>query len=193
MTGSPGEFEPTRPRRSLLRGSAIVAVLVVSCALAVAACGGGSPDPDSSATTGAAQSSSGVSSSFLKQSVAFAQCMRSHGVTNYPDPSATGGAKSITKSGINTNSPTYQAASQSCQKYAPSGGAVQGPSSQANTQQLKFAQCMRKHGVTKFPDPSANSSGGPQSVTQYGVNPNSPTFQAANSACQSLLSGGSGS
>jgi hypothetical protein len=123
--------------------------------------------------------------------------MRSHGVTNFPDPpsgNSSGGAQSITKSGINPNSPAFEAANSACQKYEPTtGNATPGPSAQANTQQLKFAQCMRKHGVTDFPDQNANASGGPQSVTQYGINPNSPTFQAANSACASSLSGETGS
>ena len=56
-----------------------------------------------------------------------------------------------------------------------------------------FAPCMRKHGVTNFPGPGANPSGGPQSVTNYGINPSSPTFKAAHSACRGLLSGGTGS
>lgn len=199
MTSSSDGFEPNRRRRSLSRKSATVAVFMFSSALALAACGGGSPNASSTTSTttlGGGSSSSGVPSSVLKQDLRYAKCMRSHGVTNFPDPSAnaSGGAKSITESGINPNSPTFQAANGVCQKYQPSSGnATQGPTSQANARQLKFALCMRKHGVTNFPEPSANSGGGPQSVTEYGIDPNSPTFQAANSACASLLSSGSGS
>ncbi len=171
-------------------------VLVVGLAMTLAACGGGSPSSDPTTTTTAASSggssSSGVSSSVQKQDLEYAQCMRSHGLTNFPDPpsgNSSGGAQSITKSGINPNSPTFQAANSACQKYEPTqGNSTQGPSSQTNTQQLKFALCMRMHGVTNFPEPSANASGGQQSVTQYGINPNSPTFVAANQACSSLLS-----
>lgn len=190
MSNSPDEFETNYRRRSSLRSSAIATALVFSSAVVLAACGGGSSSTGSTTTTGVSSSSSSVSSSVRQQDLRYAQCMRSHGVTNYPDPSAStnGVSKSITQSGINPNSPTFQAANSECKKFQPTtGNASQGPSSQANTQQLKFAQCMRKHGVTNYPDPSANSSGGPQSVTQYGIDPNSPIFQAANSACSSLL------
>jgi hypothetical protein len=171
-------------------------LVVVGVALALAACGGGSPTSDPSTTTTTAatggSSSRAASSGVQKQDLEYAQCMRSHGVTNFPDPSgnAGGSAQSITKSGVNPNSPTFQAANSTCQKYEPTqGNGTQGPSSGADTQQLKFAQCMRSHGVPNFPDPSSNPSGGQRSVTQYGINPNSPTFEAANQACSSLLSG----
>src|SRR5206468_5993311 len=52
----------------------------------------------------------------------------------------------------------------------------------------KFAACMRKHGVTNFPDP--NSQGVIQFGSGNGIDPNSPTFQSARSACQKLLPNG---
>jgi hypothetical protein len=111
--------------------------------------------------------------------------MRSHGVTNFADP-VSGKAQSI---GGDTNSPTYQAAASACQKYEPTtGNSTQGPTAGANTAQLRFAQCMRKHGVLNFPEGNGNSSGGQQSLSQYGIDTNSPTFQRANTACSSLLS-----
>jgi hypothetical protein len=112
--------------------------------------------------------------------------MRSHGVTDYADPSP-GKAQSIGGSGLDTNSPTYQAAASACQKYQPTAGnsTDQGPTPGAQTAQLKFAECMRSHGVTNFPE--GNSSGGQQSLSQYGIDTNSPTFQRANQACSSLL------
>jgi hypothetical protein len=112
--------------------------------------------------------------------------MRSHGVTNYADP-VPGKAQSIGGSGLDTNSPTYQAAAGACQKYQPTAGnsTDQGPTPGAQTAQLKFAVCMRSHGVTNFPE--GNSGGGQQSLSQYGIDTNSPTFQKANQACSSLL------
>ena len=112
--------------------------------------------------------------------------MRVHGVTNYADP-VPGKAQSIGGSGLDTNSPTYQAAASVCQKYQPTAGnsAQGGPTPGAQTAQLKFAECMRSHGVTNFPE--GNSGGGQQSLSQYGIDTNSPTFQRANQACSSLL------
>jgi hypothetical protein len=114
--------------------------------------------------------------------------MRSHGVTNYADPVA-GKSQSIGQSGLDPNSPTYQAAAGACHKYQPTTSTDQGPSSQAVNAALKFAVCMRSHGVTNFPEGNGgnNGSGQEQSLSQYGIDTNSPTFQKANQACSSLL------
>jgi hypothetical protein len=187
MPHSPGKSEPARRRQSLVRKSAFLGVLLVGLAVTLAACGGGSSGSDSTTTTvSAGSSSSGASDSVTQQALKYAQCMRSHGVTGYADPSP-GKAQSIGGSGLDTNSPTYQAAASACQKYQPTAGnsTDQGPTSGAQTAQLKFAECMRSHGVTNFPE--GNSSGGQQSLSQYGIDTNSLTFQQANQACSSLL------
>ena len=188
MTHSPGRPEPARPRRSLVRRSALLGALLISLAVTLAACSGGSPSSDPTTTTAASggSSSSGASNSVTQDALKYAQCMRSHGVTNYADP-VPGKAQSIGGSGLDTNSPTYQAAASACQKYQPTtGNSTQGgPTPAAQTAQLKFAECMRSHGVTNFPE--GNSGGGQQSLSQYGIDTNSPTFQKANQACSSLL------
>ena len=48
---------------------------------------------------------------------------------------------------------------------------------------LKFARCMRAHGVPDFPDPAAGG-GGFQLVS--GIDPQSPAFRAARQACAQL-------
>jgi len=187
MSDAPGSSEPIRARRSLIRGRALLGALMIGLAVTLAACGGGSSNFASTSTTAAGSSggssSSGTSNNSIQQALKYAQCMRSHGVTNYADP-VSGKSQSI--GSIDTNSPTYQAAASACQQYQPTtGNSTQGPSSAANTAQLKFAVCMRNHGVTNFPE--GNSGGGQQSLSQYGIDTNSPTFQKANQACSSLL------
>jgi hypothetical protein len=53
----------------------------------------------------------------------FAACMRSHGITNFPDP-ATGssGFEFMIPNGLNPQSPQVQAASQACQNYQHAAG-----------------------------------------------------------------------
>jgi hypothetical protein len=51
----------------------------------------------------------------------------------------------------------------------------------AQAQLLKYARCMRAHGLSNFPDPT--SSG----LSLSGVDPNSRQFQAALKVCCSLL------
>ena len=47
--------------------------------------------------------------------------------------------------------------------------------------ELKFARCMRAHGVPKFPDPDPN---GLTNIGNTGVDPNSPQFKSAQQACK---------
>jgi hypothetical protein len=49
----------------------------------------------------------------------FSQCMRSHGVPSFPDPSASGGVKMEKDSGIVPNSPQFRAAQKTCQSNLP--------------------------------------------------------------------------
>jgi hypothetical protein len=49
------------------------------------------------------------------------QCMRDHGVANWPDPDAKGNIHIDEKSGIKADDPTVKKAQQECQKYFPTG------------------------------------------------------------------------
>jgi hypothetical protein len=51
-----------------------------------------------------------------------------------------------------------------------------------------FSACMRSHGVPNFPDP--NSQGAISITSGNGVDPNSPQFRTAQTACQRLMPGG---
>jgi hypothetical protein len=52
----------------------------------------------------------------------------------------------------------------------------------------KFSACMRKHGVTSFPDP--DGQGVITIHSGMGIDPGSPTFRSARSACEKLLPNG---
>lgn len=52
---------------------------------------------------------------------------------------------------------------------------------------LKFAQCMRNNGVSQFPDPDSSGTLTIENVVNgTSVDPNSPTFQQALTACRDL-------
>jgi hypothetical protein len=74
----------------------------------------------------------------------------------------------------------------------PNGGQPS-PAQIAKAQQaaLNFSKCMRAHGVTNFPDPTFSTGGGIgikiQEGSRSGLNPNDPTFQTAQQACQGQL------
>jgi len=52
----------------------------------------------------------------------------------------------------------------------------------------KFSACMRRHGLPNFPDP--NSQGVISISSGMGIDPGSPVFQGARSACAKLLPNG---
>jgi hypothetical protein len=196
---------PTREGdRQMTRTNLSVAVLT-SAALLLAGCGGGSSSPGvahlsntsaGSAADGAEKSSSPESGGKTQQKmVAYSQCMRSHGVPEFPEP--TEGHILIHSSdhngqvtGVNPRSAQFQAAQKVCAKLLPNGGAPS-PAQQAKIQEgaLKFSQCMRTHGVPNFPDP--NFTGGGVQLTIHktgdGIDPNSPQFKSAQKTCQSSL------
>jgi hypothetical protein len=183
-----------RPRNLAWRCIVAVAVLAL-VVLGVAACGGGSSASSASSTStttapAGGSGPSGASGGFLQQAVKYAQCMRSHGVANFPDPDPNGGAMPINPPGVDTTSATYKAALAACKQYLTPEGSNPNQQTGAQNQQLKFAQCMRAHGITDFPDPSTSTG---QQTLPSDIDPNSSAFQAANKACSSLLDAGSSS
>jgi hypothetical protein len=198
MSGIDRHDNGTTEKRASPRRAGPLAVALATVALVAAACGGGSSNSPgvagagSSTTTQAASASAspGGPGSGSNAPLEFAQCMRSHGVTSFPDPTANGngqfGGNVSPGSGVDPNSPTFQAAQKACSKYLSKGTPAQQAQHQA--QMLKYAECMRSHGVTNFPDPS--SSGGFD--IGPGIKANSSTYKAADSACQSLRTSGSG-
>jgi hypothetical protein len=93
-----------------------------------------------------------------EQAVKFAECMRSNGVTQFPDPDASGELTIdgvLNGSGIDPNAPAWKAAIGACKDLQPSGftgGGERSASEQDGA--LKFAQCIRENGVEDFPDPT---------------------------------------
>jgi hypothetical protein len=51
--------------------------------------------------------------------LSFSQCVRSHGVPNFPDPGSDGRIPDPAIGGINQGSPKFQAANQACRRYRP--------------------------------------------------------------------------
>jgi hypothetical protein len=191
-----------RPRPGWAARLALVGLLA-SVGLLAAACGGGSQDPravrvastTAITTTTVAPSDSSRSGSpgeaSQSEQLQFAQCMRSHGVPNYPDPSPTGGTlNAISAAGINSQSPSFQSAVQACQKYNPAANRTPAESAAENAEGLEISQCMRSHGVPNFPDPRTGPLGEQViNMLGLGIDPSSPTYQAASAACQKLYPG----
>jgi hypothetical protein len=56
-----------------------------------------------------------------------ADCMRAHGITNFPDPTVNAGGISVDPRGLDTSSPQFHAAQQACRKYQTEAGKYMPP------------------------------------------------------------------
>jgi hypothetical protein len=176
-TGTSAAVPPSRAASRRRRALAIPAALAAA-GIALAGCGGSSPS--SPTAGGAAGSSQGASSTRLLK---YAECMRSHGVPDFPDP-VNGQLTVPPGRDLNPSSPAFQSASQACQSLNPHGSLAPGQSAQVVRSALKFAQCMRSHGMPNFRDPQVSGDKIGMPIPQ-GIDPNSPQFQAAQHACLS--------
>lgn len=187
-TGRPSRWGRPRPAAgSLAVGAAALALLVSGCS-------GGSKDHK--AVAGASTTTSAVAGKGSKPSAEqikaaalnYSKCMRTHGIPQFPDPNADGGIS--IDGNVQQNSPQFKAADGACKHLLPApppGGGVP----ENREAGLKYAKCMRSHGVRKFPDP--NPGGGISiDAGELGVDPNGPVFKAADEACKKLIGGGGG-
>lgn len=173
---SPADSGPDR-RRALPRRRLIGCGFVLVVMITASACQSGRSDSTSGSSTAA-----GGASSQAPSALAFAQCMRAHGVANFPDPDAQGHL--MLPQGIDPNSTQFQAASEACRSLMPDAGQgqVTSPSNLAGL--AKYAKCMQEHGVPM----SAGANG--QLSFGDGFDPNSPQFQKASDACRKLVPAG---
>ena len=198
-------------------GTRVAVLTVAGVCLIAAGCGGGgkspsvaslppSHDPATTQSTpaeaGPGTSSSGGGGQHFglamkvpagADGAKFSACMRSHGLVNFPDPNGQGVIQLNSGSGVDPGSPKFSTAQQACSKLLPNGGQPT-PAQIAKAQKnaLAFSACMRSHGIKDFPDPTF--SGGGVTLRLGGrpgsdLDPSSPLFQKAQTACRSILPG----
>jgi hypothetical protein len=83
------------------------------------------------------------------KAVKFAECIREHGVPHFPDPDAKGDFVF----GIDVTPAVWQKAVDACKDLEPPGALSGKRSPKQQSAALRFAQCIRDHGVKDFPDP----------------------------------------
>jgi hypothetical protein len=180
-----------------LPGGRAFAALALTGALAVgvSACGSSS-SASSSAVAGTAVS---TSSSRYTARLAYAKCMRLHGVS-VPDPSPNAGPAAGAGAGAGGGGfralrdlPNFPKASQACASLRAKAFAFANVSSaqraQFQQQLVKFATCMRRPpNNIDIPDPSTSGGGGFGIFRQISSSErNSPAFQTALKACSTNL------
>ena len=169
----------------LAAGLAALAVLAAGC--------GGSKAP-SVASLGTTSSTTGVTTMMAKPSqAALAACFTSHGFPASVGSAATAPSRALSIMGVviggnvDPSSPQFRAAMQACRKFLPGGGPpAMTPAQQAEHAKAMagFAACMRKHGVSRFPDPNGQGMFPPGSID--GLDPGTPLFQSAFKVCAPL-------
>jgi len=105
----------------------------------------------SSATRTAGTTSSGADKKLTAQekAVKFAECMRANGVPHFPDP----GSKGETNFGVDVSRDVWLKAVDACKALKPPGALSSKRTPKEQSATLRFAQCVRDHGVKDFPDP----------------------------------------
>ncbi|MFJ5155908.1 hypothetical protein ACIQCF_30920 [Streptomyces sp. NPDC088353] len=159
-------------------------------------CSGTSPDAADSADPAGSGKASASPTGPQDRALAYSQCMRDNGVSEFPDPSEDGGIKIGPGSGLDPNSSEFKKAREACQDLSPqgrnSGGGTIDPAKAA-----EWATCIRENGLPDFPDPEVKS--GSMQIDMTGLDPQSDKFQKAMRACQDkrptggiMITGGGG-
>jgi hypothetical protein len=180
------------PRAGLLAIVAGAALLMAACSggsstpqvasLGNSSAGGGNPAGSANGSGSSAATGSGNATQLVDD---WATCMHSHGDPSQADPAInSAGDIEITMTNV---SPELSAEAHDsagpCGHYLTAAAAALrggGPAPKAPSlaEQLKYAECMRAHGVTKYPDPNGSSE------TYIGnLDPGGPVFVSADKVC----------
>ena len=175
----------------------LAAALLAPIALLVAACTGGSHSASvarlsAAAKTASTPSNAAAASAAGTGALAFARCMRAHGLPNFPDP-ISGGVFDKSKLQHMGYSTSQLRAVQDgpCKTLLPTASPT--PSQTISVQQqqdyLSAAACMRSHGIANFPDPLF-SNGSVTFVAPPGLETTSAQFTHAQDTCKKLIPAG---
>jgi hypothetical protein len=129
--------------------------------------------------------------------LAFARCMREHGI-DMPDPDTSGGGSGVVTFSagapgdkLDPDTNTFTEANDACKHLMADAGPQNMSPQQAKEMQdqaLAFSRCMREHGVN-MPDPSFDGDGHVMMTIDdsSGIDPSDPKFEAAQQACGSAF------
>jgi len=142
----------------------VLAALVAMALLAAACSSSGSPRAGGS--------------SARQQALAVARCLRSHGISDFPNPNRNGTFTNLSQ--LKESGSQFDAISSACRN-------LPGAQEVVYRQALVFVRCMRSHGIPDFPDPGSNGA-----INSGGVTESDSQLNLAQGACQYLLPPNSG-
>jgi hypothetical protein len=182
--------------------AAALVVLLLAVAAVASGCGSTSDDGVAALEDAAATTSEGDRSQASNNSqdedpeeaaLAWAKCMRENGV-DVPDPEVDENGRVRVqiqgrRAADGVQDETFRNAQEACGTPFGSNGPPQLSEEQRAEMQetlLEFAACMREHGVD-MPDPDFSGGGGRFGFGSANIDPQSPTFQKAQEACQDII------
>ena len=164
---------------------------MASVALPVAACGSSSSE----------RVATGSSSSYLPaaasaqpgEALSFSRCIRSRGVSKFPDPTSSGKIPKRSLQQLGVTSSRFQTAQKACIHLLPSGSNGYVPPAQLQSllsSMVRFSRCIRSHGLPDWPDPTVGLGGSP-GFNLVGLHPpidaSSPQFNTKLRECRHSL------
>jgi hypothetical protein len=167
--------------------AAVIAALLGPALLATACAG--SPhshiaELGTTTTQGGTSTNTPAASARQNGGLAFSRCMRSHGVSEFPDPDSSGAIPKVTPQQLAVDSSQFQAAQSACAALLrPSNTQVQ----QTLIGMLDFSRCMRAHGEHNWPDPMIDRDGQAVFDLHGRINPDTPQMDTKSGRCARLL------
>jgi len=126
--------------------------LAALATLALIGAGCGAQAPSERATASASATATRTAETKLSardKAVRFAECIRAHGVSDFPDPNA----KNDFEYGVSVTPAVWNAAVSACKALQPPGTLSSKRTPKEQSAGLAFARCIRANGVKDFPDP----------------------------------------
>jgi hypothetical protein len=124
--------------------------------------------------------------------LAFARCMRSHGLPNWPDPNHSGVFDKSKLRQLGYSEFRVRAVEEgACNHLLPNSGPGQS-TAQRHTHTaalLAFVRCLRSHGFPNVPDPTSSGQLTLEMLTQAGLNLHQPAVLQAADACVTVTHG----
>ena len=173
-----------RPRWASAAAARAAAALIATVALAVLAAG-----CDGSGSLGAASATSPTTTA-QNGALAFARCMRSHGVSKWPDPTSNGVFDKSKLLQLGVSGSRITSISHTCNRLHPNDGRPQKtitPADQADY--LRSAACMRAHGFSGFPDPTFQDNNVTLNIPSS-IDTHTLAFKTAAATCTKLIPAG---
>jgi hypothetical protein len=120
-------------------------LLAVLALVALVGAGCGSKDSTRTSATASPKQATGRA-----KAVKFSECIRAHGVADFPDPNPKGDYEY----GVSVSPAVWKRAITACKDLQPPGTLSGKRTRKEQSGALEFARCMRDHGVKDFPDPA---------------------------------------